>query len=316
MCQSWKRWAALLAILLVNVAPTNADTRLRFQFTAGDRLNYVIEQAKDTTTTVDGKDLKSKSTMAIHLTWETIKVDDRGNAQIKITVHRVKMGSEGGQFGKVEVDSKDTSGSLNPTAQLLEQRTKAITSMEMTSTMSQAGQMKDVKFSEAWLEKFKTLNGPAGLAAPGGEMFGSENLKSMVSQVYLPTESVEKGKSWTQRFEMKLPLRKIVGDYKYTYEGPVEKAGRKLERIALVPNIKIESKPDAPFRMTIKSNKTKGHILFDNVAGRTALVSNEGTMEMEIEVADSTIREKTVQKMTMRLKKSAGGGEKGESRSK
>jgi len=43
MCQSWRRLAALLAILVVNLTPANADTRLRFQFKAGERVNYVIE---------------------------------------------------------------------------------------------------------------------------------------------------------------------------------------------------------------------------------------------------------------------------------
>jgi hypothetical protein len=313
MCQSCKWLAALLAILVVNASPANADTKLRFQFKAGDRLNYVIEQGQDLTTTVNGMDIKMKSKMTIHMTWTTIKVDDTGNAQVKMSVSRAKMGMEGGPFGKVEIDSKDTTEPANPIGKMLGQGVKAIASMEMTSTMSPTGQLKDIKFSEATLEKFKGLGGAGG---PGGEMFGPENLKSMVSQVSLPEEAVEKGKSWTQKFEMKTPLGKTVGENKYTYEGPVEKAGRKLERIVLVPTIKIEPKEGAPVKMTIKSNKSKGEILFDNVAGRTAEVNSDGTTEAEIEAGGMTITLKTVQKVTMRLDKPAGSGGKGESRSK
>jgi hypothetical protein len=314
MSQSWKLCAVLLAIFVVNVAAANAATKLRFKFKAGDRLDYVIEQGQEIAMKVGGMDLKMKSKMVIHMTWATMKVDDKGNAQLKVSVSRAKMGMEGGPLGKVEVDSKDATETTNPIGMIFEKLVKAMASMEMTTTMTPTGEMKDVKFSEASLEKFKALGGAAGAA--GGDMFGPDNLKSMVSQVTLPAEEVEKGKSWTQKIDMKTPIGKMVGENKYTYEGPTEKAGRKLERIALVPNIKIEPNPDAPVKITFKSNKSKGQILFDNVAGRIAEVSNEGTMETEIEAGGMTIGQKAVQKMTMRLEKPGASSEKGKSGSK
>jgi Family of unknown function (DUF6263) len=295
-----KLLAVLAALSLAGAA--QAQSTLRYQYKKGDKLDYVIDQDQKMAMKVAGMDIDMKMSMVMDMNLNTLDVDQEGNAKIKVTLSRVKMTMDG-PMGKVEIDSKDNNEADDPIGKILGQVVKSIAGMEMTYTADPMGDMKNFKVSENTVKKLKGLPGLDKL----GEMFTPDNFKSMVANnMVLPKDEVEKGKSWTQKTDAKLPFGKVTGETKYTYEGTIEKNGKTLAKIAVKPDVKIESDPDAQFQIKIKDSKSKGYVLFDNTAGRVAETITESTMQMELEVAGMTIDQNITQNTTMRLK----GGKK------
>jgi hypothetical protein len=291
---------AAVALALAAV-PARAQTTLRYQLKEGQRLEYAVDQDMKMAMKVMGMDLDMKMTQHIDLAWNVVKVDADGNATVKIRFDRVKMAMDG-PTGNVEADSKDAKEAADPVGKIFNQIVTALAALDMTLVMTPVGEIKKVDVPEAAIKKFKQL---PGLDKFGGDMFSPEGLKKMAQGgggLLLPKDAVKKGESWTQKADQKTPFGKMTGDNKYTYEGPVEKDGRTLQKIALKPDMKIEPSPDAPVKITIKGQEGKGTILFDNAAGHIASLTNELTMRLEVEVNDMTIDQRIVQTTTMRLK--------------
>lgn len=309
MRPAWKLLAAVLAAVTLAGA-AQAQTTLRYKYKEGDKLDYVIDQDQKMAMSVNGMDIDMKVGMVMDMSWETLKVDQEGNAKVKVTLSRVKMSMDG-PMGKVDIDSKDPNEPDDAIGKILGQVVKGIAGMEMTFTADPTGDLKDVKVSEGTVKKLKGLPGLDKL----GEMFTPDNFKSMVSgNMVLPKDAVAKGKSWTQKTNTKMPFGKVSGETKYTYEGTIEKGGKQLDKIAVKPEVKIETDPNAPIQIKVKDNKGKGYVLFDNATGRIAESTNETTMQMELEIAGMTINQNITQNTTMRLKGKAKSGSKSENK--
>ena len=296
----------LLAVALVGLtasAAAQAQTTLRYKFKEGEKLEYVVDQDQKIAMSVLGMDIDMTSKMAMELSCQTLKVDEKGNAQFKVTLGRVKMTMEGGPLGKVEVDSMDTEEPDNPLGKIFFDMVKSIGGLEMTFTADNSGTLSDVKLSEG--KKMKKLRG-GGLGV-GGNAFGPDTLKSLVEGtviIPLPKDPIEKGKTWTQKISTKTEIGKIAGENTFTYEGPE----KNFEKFSIKPDMKIEADPNAAIQMKMKSGKGKGYTLFDNQAGRLHQSNSESTIEMEIEAMGNTIAVNTTQTTIMRLK----GGKKSE----
>jgi hypothetical protein len=296
-----KLLAVALASLVVSSA-TQAQTTLRYKFKEGEKLEYVVDQDQKISMNLLGMDVDMKTSMVMEMTWQTLKVDEQGNATAKVTMTRVKLTMEGGPIGKIEVNSTDKDEPDDALGKVFFQIAKSIGGMEMTFTADPTGDIRDVKISEGALKKLKKLPGIPG----GGDVFGPDSFKSIVHGsiiVPVPKDAVSKGKSWSHKMEQKTGMGKITADTKYTYEGQIEKNGAKLEKIVAKPELKIEAAdPDSPIKMKMKSSTAKGFALFDNKIGRIAASSTEGAMRMEIEVGGMTIDMNSTQITTTKLK--------------
>ncbi len=289
----WSSHSALTAGSL------HAQTTLRFKFKDGDKLAYVLDQKMKMSTNVGGKDIQMHMDQSMTMDWQVLKVDSSGNAQVKMDFTGVKMVMDG-PMGKVVVDSKDAKQPDDPVGKILAQVVSTIAGMQMTFTIDPTGHIKDVKVPDAVKTKLKNMPGAQAM----GDLFSDEGLKKMAQGgVVLPTEAVTKGKMWTQKADMKLPVGEIKGDIQFTYDGPVDKDGKKLEKIALKPNIKMEAGPNAPFQMKMKDQTGEGYVYFDNAAGRLAEVTSNQKMEMTIDANNMTILQKIDQSTTMKLAK-------------
>jgi hypothetical protein len=288
---------ALAGLTLAGAA--QAQTTLRYKFKEGEKLEYVVDQDQKMSMSINGMDIDMKVKMVMEMDWQTLKVDNQGAAEVKVVISRVKMAMDG-PTGNVEVDSKDKEEPGDPIGQIFAQIVKAIGGMEMTFTSDATGDLRDTKISEGTAKKLK---GIPGIDKLGGDMFSPDNMKSMMaSNMVLPKEPVSKGKSWTQKTNQKLPFGKLTGETTYTYEGEIEKNGKKLEKIAVKPDIKIEPDPNSPIQIKVKGGSGKGTTLFDNTAGRVIESTNEQKMEMELEIGGMTINQNITQTTTMRLK--------------
>jgi len=294
----------LLAVAVASVvlaSAAQAQTTLRYKYKQGEKLHYVVDQDQKMSMSVLGMDVDMKTSMVMEMTWDTLKVDEKGAAIAKVTMTRVKIIMEGGPIGKVEVDSTDKDEPDDALPKMFSQIAKSIGTMEMTFTADPTGDIRDVKVSEGTIKKLKKLPGIPG----GGDMFGPDSFKSIVHGsiiVPVPKEPISKGKSWTEKLDQKTSLGKMVGETKYTYEGEIEKNGRKLEKFSVKPELKIEPDPNAPIQMKMKGGSSKGVALFDNKVGRIAESTTEGTMRMEIEAGGMTIDVNSTQNTTIRLK--------------
>jgi hypothetical protein len=302
---------ALAALALALLAgPAQAQTMLRYKFKDGEKLQYGMNQDMKMTMNVAGMDIEMKLKQSMDMHWDVTKVDDGGNAKVRMKMGRVKMSMEG-PTGNIEVDSgaKDAEEPDNPIGKIFSQMVKAIAALEMTFTITPSGKVKDEDISEASLKKLKAL--PDADKFTGG-MFTPDGLKKMVGAgLVFPEGAISKGKTWSEKMSMKTPVGKMAGTMKYTYEGAAEKDGKKVEKIAIKPELKIIPDPDAPVQVKLKNQKDKGFAYFDNQAGRLVEVTNEGTMEMEIEAMGVTIMATTTQTSTMRLKgRGRPGGQK------
>jgi hypothetical protein len=287
--------------LVLFVGPAHAQTTLRYKFKSGEKLQYGLSQDMKMAMNIGGMDIEIKLKQVMDMDWDVQKVDEQGNAKVRLTIShvRVKLDSP---TGNAEFDSKkNTEEPEDPIGKVVAQLAKGLASMEMTFTMAPDGEMKDIKIPEEALKKLKDIPGADKL---GGDMLTPEGLGKMAGGgLVLPKEPVSKGKSWKQNITLKMPFGKMAGDMKYTYEGPAEKDGKQLEKIAVKPNLKIEVDPGMGVQLKIKSQKDKGYAYFDNQAGRLVEVSNEGTMEMEVEAGGMTFTQNITQSTILRLKK-------------
>jgi hypothetical protein len=307
MRHGWKLLAALLASVILAGA-AQAQTTLRYKYKEGDKLEYVIDQDQKMAMSVLGQDINMTVSVVMEATYQTLKVDDKGNAKVKVTFNRVKMAMKGGPMGNIEIDSADKNEPDDPVGQILGPAVKAIAGMEMTYTVDPLGEIKDAKMSAAALEKLKNL---PGAEAFGGGMFNADTMKSMVqNNMVLPKEPVEKGATWSQKTTTKMGMGKVSGETKYTYEGETEKRGEKLAKIAVKPNMKIEPDENAKIQFKVKNSNAKGYTFFDNKLGRIAETTTETTMEMQLDAMGMTIDMNIVQNTTMRLKGARKSAEK------
>ena len=291
---------AALAGWSLSAAAASAQTTLRYKFKEGETLKYALVQKMKMTMNVMGNNVEMDMNQSSDLSWNIQSVDSKGNAKIAIKFGRNKMSMDS-PMGKIEVDSDNAQEPDDPIGQALYKVIKGLAGLEIAGNMSPTGELTDVKVPEKAVKELQNI--------PGGDAFGDmltpEGLKRMMSQsgLVMPKDAVEKGAKWKSKNEMKMPFGKMVAEVDYTYEGPADKDGRSLEKIALKPKATIEPNPNAPFSLKLKSHDGSGTAFFDNSAGRLLEVTNVQNLEMEIEVMGMSISQKMVQTMTMKLAK-------------
>jgi len=294
----WK-WVALLAVAFVlSAGPAHAQTKLRYKLKEGEKLEYVMDQKMKMAMSVGGKDININMNQVVDMRWTVGAVDSDGNAKVQVKFTRVKIAMDG-PMGNVEIDSADDKRPDDPVGMILGQVVQAISGMEMDFTLTPTGKIQDVKIPEAALKKLQNLPGADQI----GSMFTGDNLKNMVQgNLSFPEEAVEKGKSWDQKQDVKMPFGKLSGNMKYTYQGEEKRDRRALEKIAYKTSLKLEPSQDSPFKLTMKAQDGQGKVLFDNAAGRLIENNLEQNMEMTIDVGGMTIEQNIRQETRVRLK--------------
>jgi len=297
--KSWKSIA--LGILIVSVAagPVQAQTKLRYKLKEGDKLDYLMDQKMKMSMSLGGKDVDIKINQQMDMTWNVASVDAQGNAKVKMKIGRMKM-TMNGPTGNVDIDSNDKKEPDDQVGMILFQVVNAIAGMEMDFTLSPSGKMTDTKIPEAVMKKLKNLPG----ADQGiGNMLSEDNLKNMVhGNLTFPEDAVEKGATWDQKHEVKLPFGKMAGKMKYTYQGEETKNSKTLEKIGYKTKFTLEPDPKAPVQISLKGQDGQGRILFDNKNGRLMENSLEQTMQMSIDIGGMAINQSITQETRVKLK--------------
>lgn len=114
-----------------------------------------------------------------------------------------------------------------------------------------------------------------------------ESLKKAANEELerLPTEPVKKGDSWERTTNSNLGAGQIMRvSTRYTYEGEIEKDGRKLDKItSKVLSTDFSLEADSPLPLTVKGSElkpaeSKGELLFDRELGQ--VVSSTSSVQI------------------------------------
>lgn len=290
-----------LVVCLVLAASTaaSAQERLRWKFEKGKTTKYQVAQNMDIKMSVMGQNIDSKMNQTMDMGWTVESVADDGTATLRQQITRVQM-TMNSPFFNVEYDSDKEEQPEDPVGGQLAQVFEAMVGKDFTLKMTSRGDVSDVELPDDLKE---ALEGAGGGALPGGAGFNAESLKQLVSQssVAFPAEPVSKGKQWDTQTEAKLPFGTMKLDNKFTYQGPEQRGGKSLHKIALKPKIAIEAAPDAQVQLAVKSQEANGTIYFDNREGRIAESTMKQKMEMELNAGGQAITQTIDQSMTMKL---------------
>jgi hypothetical protein len=271
----------------------SGQTTLRYKFADGQKLQYVIEQKITTIRSTGNMEAKEEMNLSMELAWNVISVNRDGSAQVQFKVTHAKM-SLANAAGTVEADSAQKNEPDETVGKALSQMVKARAAVDMTGTMLGTGELKDVKISEKTIETIKKIS--------GGDNFNPDSLKSMVSNFVFPTDAVSKGKTWTNKSEVKTPIFTSIAENTFTYDGMVQKDGLALEKISIKPDWKIEPAPKSPLK-EVKDVNGSGQFFFENKAGRIIEAVVNHNMQMQFTIGNTDVNQKTDETTTMRLKK-------------
>jgi hypothetical protein len=298
----WKVLGLAALALALLAGPARAQTTLRYKFKEGDKLPYTAVTDMLSTASFGGMDIESKFKMSAEAELSVTKVEPDGSARVRLKMGRVKISLEAptanGEFDSANKNDGDGEG----IGALLGKVGRRLADLDVTFTLTPDGQTRDVSLPKP--KKMKG-GGGAGMEKMFLDLFSPEVLVEGFSLLQLPKDPVSKGDKWEDKKTVGSPVGKVTVSNKYVYEGQVEKGGKKLEKIAVTPQIKVAGAGDAklPFKVKIKSSKGKGAAYFDNQAGRLLETTNEMVMDAEISLGEIMLPSRVTQTATLRLKR-------------
>jgi hypothetical protein len=308
--RNWHPWVSAialafsfgLALLAVTSHARAAAPSLKWKFTKGESLHYLMDQKTITEAKLQGQNIKTTVTQKIDSTWSITAVDANGSADMAQTIDRLRTKIES-PFGMIEYDSNDKKAPEGPIAAGVVPRLKVLVGATFKYKMSPHGELSDVRVPDGLLKSLKE----AGTTGTNVGIFTEDGLKNMIheSSLVLPTEPLEK--PWTRQIKIPSPpIGTMVLDKTYTYEGTEDGA----EKIGMA--LKVSLKPDSDSKLEIKIVKQdgKGSFLFDNTAGyvKRSLVTQK--VEMQIKLMNNEVAQNTETSTAMELVKVDQGGAK------
>jgi hypothetical protein len=153
---------------------------------------------------------------------------------------------------------------------------KALTEAEFELTMTNRGEIKDVKIPEKLLEALKNSPNSAAL----GDLTTPEGFKKMLSQsaLVLPEKQPQPGEQSSTKTEVNLPTGgKQIVETTYRYDGTKDIDG--ITCAVFQPTLKMAYEGDN--QPKIKEQESTGEILFNIEAGRLHSSKLDQSMAME-----------------------------------
>jgi hypothetical protein len=285
-------FTAAAVALFFQTAPAGADDLLRYKFSAGQSMDYEMTQKMSMTMNVGDMVVQNTVDQIMTMTWVVESIDEKGLAQMKQTIKRVrmKMAAPGGVG--FEFDSADDEPLEGPVGPMLEPMLRALAKSEFTFKMDGLGKISDAKIPAAFAEQLKA-------AGPAGAMFSKENLTQMTEQsgVMFPVEPVAKDGKW--KSSRKVPP--VSTDMTYVLQGITPKEGRQVAEIKMTGEMEFTA-PVAPgATVDIVNQEMTGQTLFDTEAGVMLETNVNQHMEMEVEAMGQTIQQTIDQTVSNRL---------------
>jgi hypothetical protein len=280
------------AALLLAARPVHAQTTLRYQFNAGDKIPYTMEQKASIKTEIAGKQTDTKIDLTVDWTWHVTAVAADGKASVTYNVDRMRSVYDDGSGNKIIMDSDDDKSMKTPEDKAA---FKAMRDKGITMTVDVLGQVDNVQFPAELLEQFKK-----SMELPPVE----ELVRQLFTPValVLPREAVSKGQGWKAKpFVGSVGLSKLTIETAFSDQGTVPHDGKMLQQIAVKPTMTVE-KADAKEGAKVES-QGDGTILFDNASGRIVDTTLTLNAKMSLDAgAGMTLKMTTRETRTLKVR--------------
>ena len=287
--------STLVLALMACVPAWSQGQELRYQFQNGGKTTYVMEQKQSMKIPTPGNETDIKVNILFEISQTVDSVDTAtGTARLKQKYDRVVLSIKGPI--EMEYDSKndkEPDGPLGAMAGIF----KAMTDSEIKMTMTNRGDVSDIKMPDKLIEEMKKQS--SGNADMFSGMFSEDAIKNMITQssIILPKESPVIDKTtWDRNMDLKMgTIGTMKNTTKYTYAGKSDK----YDKINMKMDMKLEADPNATMQISMKTKDATGTVLFDNEKGRIQEMSSTVVSEMKIEPIGTM---NVTQTMTMKVK--------------
>ena len=256
---------AILAISTPAVALAQSDAAmLKFQYPDGRVTDSMVETEIKQTLEMNGLPVKTSNATSVVVRTECGKRDSAGMISLTQATKDLKADLDLG-MAQIKFDSaKPDADPGNPQLRQITDAMKFAVKAEKTITLDKNNQAVKAEL-------------PEGLEVPAGfeNEYQSDQLIAQFenSQQVLPGKALKKGETWERESETPLGSGQVMTfKKKYTYEGVVEKEGRKLHKITSTVSdvdFQIANSP-LPVELKkadLKPAESKQEILFDNTTG-------------------------------------------------
>jgi hypothetical protein len=279
-----------LGVLLAGSHALQAQTTLKYQFRKGDTLHYVQTVAQKGSSKGGGMDFSGGQKQTIETTWRVDSVDDKGNARIALKVDRAKLAAESAKESR-EVSSDATDEPADKVGKSMYTLARVLAKMEGTFTVSPRGEVDKVNVPESVAKAMQAVPGADKLPESSPE----DNLTTTLTEslFVLPANAIAKGTTWKNPVKGRSPFGKLTGEVQFSYEGGVQRDGRRLEKFLVKPKLKIETDPAGDVVFTVKLYESSGVVYFDNAAGRLVELTNTLRIEVDAEAMGKKFSQKT-----------------------
>ncbi len=241
-----------------------------WKFEKGQSFQFEMNQSISQTIPSPQGEIAVKMVMGIEGRWKVTDKDDEGNVTVEQSFKRMTMNMDvPGQ--KIVVDSADENTLNTQAGRMFGNMIKQIQGLTVIRKLSPRGKVIETSTRSA-------AEG-GGIPLPG---FSPDNMKEMAKESLLafPNKEIEKGDSWTDTVDLKLPQIGLVKvATKYTYVGTEQVGGKELDRFDGVVKMSVAEQgedgdpPAAEGEGTVTA-------YFDSNVGR--IVRTEGKQEMKV----------------------------------
>lgn len=267
--RSWMRPIAVSFALAATCGGTpsaTAQVQLRWKFNVGDRFTVRANEERKIKGTENGQVTLGSRQSISEYTFRTLALEADGSARIEATIDRLRLKANS-PMGELDYDSGSPDVRVGTAAQV-EATVGRLVGAVFTFTRSPLDVVGDFAPTEATRQKF--ADAPAQLRA----LIDPQNFQTMVVADTLPEKELKPGDTWSDERELPgSPLGTRTVSTTYTYVGPDESSGRRLEKITLAQTTRFVPKADPRVTLEMKDAKGTGTLLFDATADAGHLVS-------------------------------------------
>ncbi|MBI3866150.1 MAG: hypothetical protein HY290_30085 [Planctomycetia bacterium] len=267
----------VLTLSLLGLCAAPALAQVKFERRIPENSTRIAEQTTRTEQklTIAGMENETESDSRVTVKITVGKRDDSGNIRVQEKIESLMITTKI-QGTEYMFDSSNPDSKGGSALEMLRPVHKAMAKRTSTTVFDKEGKVTQVEFDQ------DPLNGlDDAVRNLIKDEFNHDKIKKAANEENerLPSEPVNKGDSWERTNKRGLGAGQMLTvATRYTYEGEIEKDGKKYDRItSKVLSVELTLE-DSPLPFTIKSTdlkatESKGEMLYDRKEGRVISAS-------------------------------------------
>ena len=276
-------------MLLLAASQAQAQVALRWKWNQGEKLAYELRDNYTSRSTVDQEVFELTQDLTLDTTWRVKSVSPAGEANLVVTIGRVRFHANGkgdAAIGTMSFDSKHKTEPRRDAEKSVFHVLESLLGPEMTLTVNAQGRVSRFdlpKVLASTMEDQVTRE----LAGFFGDLFTADGLRHRLTHwlVALPTEPVAEKQSWREEKPGRLG-KTFTCLYSYTFAVRVDRDGHTAIKIDVKPELKWLGPEADKDRPRITEQDGQGIVYFDSRAGR--MTESVVSQRVALQMADFT----------------------------